>query len=97
MELGEEGPELGALRHAAEQGAGQQGPGVPALVCTALGQYQHYLEDTTGSPVSSEAFNIKVNITDDPKLVDRTAFLFFDFIFTRLEAAGSSFSKLINR
>ena len=37
---------------------------------------------------------MRVSITDDPKLVDKKLFLFFDFMLTKLVTAGSSFSKL---
>ena len=46
------------------------------------------------SPVSREAFNISVSIIEDPRLVDKTDFFTFVFRLIKLEAAGSSFSKL---
>ena len=45
-------------------------------------------------PVSREAFNIKVSIIEDPRLVDKTDFFTFVFRLIRFEAAGSSFSRL---
>ena len=45
-------------------------------------------------PVSREAFNISVSIIEDPRLVDKTDFFTFVFRLIKLDAAGSSFSKL---
>ena len=45
-------------------------------------------------PVSKEAFKISVSIIEDPRLVDKTDFFTFVFRLIRLEAAGSSFSRL---
>ena len=45
-------------------------------------------------PESRDAFKIRVRMIEAPKLVDKTLFLFFDFMLTIFEAAGSNFSKL---
>ena len=45
-------------------------------------------------PESRDAFKIRVRMIEAPKLVDKTLFLFFDFILTIVVAAGSNFSKL---
>ena len=45
-------------------------------------------------PVSKEAFKISVSIIEDPRLVDKTDFFTFVFRLIRLDAAGSSFSRL---
>ena len=45
-------------------------------------------------PESRDAFRIRVRMIEAPKLVDKTLFLFFDFMLTIFEAAGSNFSKL---
>ena len=45
-------------------------------------------------PESRDAFKIRVKMIEAPKLVDKTLFLFFDFMLTIFEAAGSNFSKL---
>ena len=45
-------------------------------------------------PVSRDAFKIRVKMIEAPKLVDKTLFLFFDFMLTIVVAAGSNFSKL---
>lgn len=52
------------------------------------------LESEGLQPESRDAFRIRVRMIEAPKLVDKTLFLFFDFMLTIFEAAGSKFSKL---
>ena len=52
------------------------------------------MDDCLSLPESRDAFKIRVRMIEAPKLVDKTLFLFFDFILTIVVAAGSNFSKL---